>query len=62
MVWEMQIVVDKDCLCDFYINLPFTHKNKIPAASFHISHSVQIYRESQKHLKRTVTNVLLTMN
>lgn len=36
-------------------------KNKILSAHFYTSDPVQIYRESQKHPKRTVTKVFLTM-
>lgn len=63
MVWSIQIVIGEDnvCLICFYLNLPITHKNKILAASYPTSHSVQIYRESQKHPQRTVTKVLLIM-
>lgn len=43
----------KLCLFNLYITLSFTHKDKILAASFCTSHSVQMYRESQKHPKRT---------
>lgn len=48
----------KLCLFNLHITLSFTHKDKILAASFCTSHSVQIYRESQKHPKRTAKCII----